>query len=53
MQKSSFLGVSENEMSEVLGGLPDDGDEIPLEKINQIMEQFGINNDGNRSLQMK
>ena len=36
------MGVSEEEMSELMDELPDDGEEIPQEKIRQIMNQYGL-----------
>lgn len=36
------MGVSEEEMSEVMGELLDEGDEVPQERIKQIMERYGF-----------
>lgn len=39
------MGVSEEEMSEVMGELLDEGDEVPQERIKQIMERYGFKED--------
>lgn len=36
------MGISEQKMCELMEELPDYGEEIPSERIKQIMEQFGI-----------
>ncbi|SEL46489.1 helix-turn-helix domain-containing protein [Ruminococcus albus] len=39
------MGVSEKEMAEVFGELPDDGDSISDDIARDILERFGVNND--------
>ncbi len=39
------MGVSEEEIADVLGELPDNGDRISEDMAQGIMERFGINND--------
>ena len=39
------MGVSEEEMSELMDELPDDGEEVPQERIKQIMERYGFKED--------
>ncbi|MBO4865691.1 MAG: helix-turn-helix transcriptional regulator [Ruminococcus sp.] len=39
------MGVSEQEMSDVLGELPDDGESISEDMAQGILDKFGINND--------
>ncbi len=36
------MGVSEQEMIEVMDGLPDDGDEVPQKMIDKIMKTYGL-----------
>lgn len=36
------MGVSEEEMREVLGELPDEGNEVPQKMIDRIMETYGL-----------
>ena len=37
------MGVSEQEMIEVMDGLPDDGDEVPQDMIMKVMKKYGVN----------
>ena len=39
------MGVSEQEMCELMDELPDGGDEVPQERIKQIMERYGFKED--------
>ena len=36
------MGVSEQEMIEVMDGLPEDGDEVPQKMIDKIMKTYGL-----------